>query len=160
MKIITGVMSGVLAVSAMTAIAPAAQAQAGSPSLSVSSNGSSIASLNDVTLAAASSQKWSAWYKLKDSTGKKFSCRNYVSVNSGSRIKYRAYTECTRKVYMTSFVAGSGGGHSRACVGKWCDAVKYVKNKKGSQKWCAGATAAILGKGSPDKYDVRTCIRY
>jgi hypothetical protein len=160
MKIITGVMTGMLAVSTMAAVAPAAHAQAGSPSVSVSSNGPSIATLGNVTLAAASSQKWSAWYKLKDSTGKKFSCRNYVSVNSGSRIKYRGYTECTRSVYMTSFVAGSGGGHSRACVGKWCDAVKYVKNKKGVQKWCAGASAAILGKGSPDKYDVRTCIRY
>src|SRR3954464_11461858 len=103
MKIITGVMTGMLAVSTMAAVAPAAHAQASSPSASVSSNGPSIATLDNVTLAAASSQKWSAWYKLKDSTGKKFSCRNYVSVNSGSPAKKQRENQHTPGALFISF---------------------------------------------------------
>src|SRR3954447_14995595 len=106
MKIITGVLTGMLAVSTMAAVAPAAHAQAGSPSVSVSSNGPSIATLGNVTLAAASSQKWSAWYKLKDSTGKKFSCRNYVSVSSGSPGKNSGENKSTPGGYITSFFVG------------------------------------------------------
>jgi hypothetical protein len=112
--------------------------------------------------AAISTQKWGRWYSVSFSGGGKIAdCRNYISITSGSRIKYRAYTECRKKVFMTVFVAGNGGGHSRACFATtWCDAVRYVKNKKGAQRWCAGATAAVEMQASPPKGDARTCISY
>jgi hypothetical protein len=107
------------------------------------------------------SQKWGAWFTLKIASGESIKCRNYVSINSGSRIKYRGYTECKHRTYMTVFIAGTGGGHSRACRRTtWCDAVKYVNNKRGVQKWCAGASSAIATQTPDSRYDVRICIRY
>jgi hypothetical protein len=109
--------------------------------------------------AASNNSKWGAWFKV---AGFPVHCRNYVSLNGGSRIKYRGYTECDRhNVAMTVFVAGTGGGHSAYCSGKsWCQSIKYVNNKKGKQKWCAGASSVVEAQSPAEKYTVRACITY
>jgi hypothetical protein len=110
---------------------------------------------------AAGTQKWGTWFKISNWH---VTCRNYVSINTGSRMKFRAYTQCKDykvKPLIAVSVSTPKGGHSRACSGAVsCDSVKYVNNRKGIQTWCGAATSAIDGQASPDKADVRVCIKY
>ncbi|MFP3965148.1 hypothetical protein SMC26_22730 [Actinomadura fulvescens] len=154
-----------LAMAASAAVMPAASADSPARSAPVSASVSS-----DQASIQAGAQKWSKWFRLnKVPRLKKAKCRTYASVNSGSKIKFRAYVECTRSTTITVYVTGtrSGkiqGGKSKVCGRNWCDVVLYKPNRKGKQKWCAvAAMPAVGGQFHPttDRYTPpKACITY
>ncbi|MFI0451368.1 hypothetical protein [Actinomadura sp. 6N118] len=101
---------------------------------------------------------------------RKVKCRTYTSVNSGSKIKPRAYVECTKKTTMTVYVSGTKNGGAlgmkqKMCTGRtWCDVVLYKPNRKGKQKWCSVApmpSVAFEFWPTTDKHRApKACITY
>ncbi|WP_141582213.1 hypothetical protein [Actinomadura sp. WMMA1423] len=158
-----------LAAAASVAIAPAASADApaGVPARSALAHASSQ---GDGVTIKASNQAWSAWFRLNNTMMPKTKCRTYASVNSGSKIRLRAYVECTRRTTMTVYVSGtknggSLGGKQRMCArASWCDVVLYKPNRKGRQKWCAATPMPVIATvfhPTTDRYrPPRACITY
>jgi hypothetical protein len=89
-----------------------------------------------------SKDSWGPWFKANTAAGN-VKCRFYASVTAGSKIKFRAYVECTHNEPFSIFVNGQQNGNitkskGRACQKQnWCDVVYKVNNKKGKQSWCA-----------------------
>src|ERR1051325_10461567 len=92
--------------------------------------------------AYVSTDGWGPWFRVPNALHDW--CRNYVSVTSGGRIKFRAYTECKRRTYINILVSGLRNGSpvahkTQVHIGWWWDVTVYANNRKGVQKWCGVA---------------------
>src|SRR5919197_3023934 len=115
--------------------------------------------------AAVSKQAWGPWFKSQLG----HHCRNYASVTSGHKIRFRSYTECKQKSQIITTAIGSMNGTAsvqtnhlcyRTRATTWCDTVVYKNNKKGKQTWCATSVSTIDGYWpNVVKTRARACIR-
>ncbi|GAA2628404.1 hypothetical protein SMC26_29310 [Actinomadura fulvescens] len=151
-----------VAAAASLAVTPAASADTSAKSAPVNASVST-----DQATVQAGAQAWSKWFRLnKVRPMRNVKCRTYASVNSGSKIKYRGYVECTKKTTITVYVSGSAiGMKTKTCYRKtWCDVVRYKNNRKGKQKWCATAPMPMIASEfwpTTDRYRApKACIRY
>ncbi|GAA3667398.1 hypothetical protein GCM10022224_034490 [Nonomuraea antimicrobica] len=133
--------AAVLAVNVSLPLAPAAAAVVTTEAMTAPAAvaGSSVGT------ARAGAEQWSKWYTVTVKTRLstvKARCRSYVSVNTGSKIKLRAYIECNRRTDLNIIATGTRDGspirgRQRACIATSCEAVSWVNNRKGVQRWCA-----------------------
>ncbi|MFC4012652.1 hypothetical protein ACFOY2_35845 [Nonomuraea purpurea] len=114
-------------------------------------------------------QAWSKWYTVRVNTRlgiRTTKCRTHVSVNTGSRIKLRAYIECNRRTDININATGTRDGdplrgNQRVCISTRCETVAWVNNRKGVQRWCATTWPIINGTWLPGYNNrPRACINY
>jgi hypothetical protein len=159
--------TAIFAVGASLAFTPAAGATVANAQQDVSAAVTVSGSANSAGRAGV--QQWSKWYTVTVNTGieiRKTKCRSYVSINTGSKLKLRAYVECNRRTHMNVVATGTYDRHpirsrQRACMSASCEAVTWVNNRKGVQRWCV-STWPIINGDYAQAYRNRptACINY